>query len=284
LTAPATTTTAAQAGISGWQLRHRDIVRLSRDTYVPRALVGELPVRVEAVLLTAPGGAIVSHLTAASLWGVAVPMLRQDDARIHLTVATGSAVRGRNDRVIHRSPMTQDDVSSRLGFMVTTPARTWRDLAGVLAPPALLAVTDQLLQFLCTSEDLAGQLDRRPRGRGSARARAVLPLGDRRAGSPMESVLRWLLHSAGLPAPDLQHVITTPAGQFVGAVDMAWPDRKVLVEFDGEVHRERTVFVEDLRRQNRLVAEGWTILRFTSADVYGRAADVVAAIRRALGL
>jgi very-short-patch-repair endonuclease len=257
---------------------------LSRDTYLPRAEVRELPVLIGAVLLTAPADAVVSHLTAATLWGVAVPMQRQDDARVHLTVATGSAVRGRSDRMIHRSPLLPVEVTSRIGFPLTTPERTWRDLAAVLAPPALLAVTDQLLQFWCTSDDLARQLDLRPSGRGSARARSVLPLGDRKAGSPMESVLRWLLHTAGLPAPELQFVISTASGAFVGAVDMAWPDRKVLVEFDGDVHRDRKVFVGDLRRQNRLVAEGWTVLRFTSADVYGRPDEVVAAIRRALGL
>ena len=65
---------------------------------------------------------------------------------------------------------------------------------------------------------------------------------------------------------------------------MAWPNWKVLVEFDGDLHRDRRVFVNDLRRQNRLIAEGWTVLRFTSADVYGRPDEVVAAIRRALGL
>ena len=64
--------------------------------------------------------------------------------------------------------------------------------------------------------------------------------------------------------------------------DLAWPEHKVIVEFDGDVHRERKVFVEDNRRQNRLVAEGWIILRFTSADVYGRPDEVVVEIRRAL--
>ena len=53
------------------------------------------------------------------------------------------------------------------------------------------------------------------------------------------------------------------------------------------VHRtpltDRDVFVSDLRRQNRLVAAGWTVLRFTSADVLGRAHEVVVQIRRALG-
>ena len=99
----------------------------------------------------------------------------------------------------------------------------------------------------------------------------------------MESVLRWLLHAAGVPVPDLQFVVRSPSGAFLGRADLAWPDSKVLVEFDGDVHRERRVFVNDLRRQNALVAAGWTVLRFTSADVLGRPDEVVAEIRRALG-
>ncbi|TWH71794.1 DUF559 domain-containing protein [Modestobacter roseus] len=55
--------------------------------------------------------------------------------------------------------------------------------------------------------------------------------------------------------------------------------RRVL---QGNVHRERDVFVDDLRRQNRLVLAGWVVLRFTSADVLGRPHEVVTAVRRAL--
>jgi hypothetical protein len=240
-------------------------------------------VRIAAVLMTAPDGAVVSHLTAAALWGVEVPLQKRDDERVHLLVATGSAVRGRSDRVIHRSPLAPVEVSSRLGFAVTTPVRTWRDLAAVLTPPALLAVTDQLLGFWCSPADLTAQLARRPSGRGSARARLVLPVGNPLAQSPMESVLRWLLHAAGVPAPTLQHVVRSADGRFLGQADLAWPERRVLVEFDGDVHRDRDVFVNDLRRQNRLVAAGWTVLRFSSADVLGRPDEVVTAILRALG-
>ena len=100
----------------------------------------------------------------------------------------------------------------------------------------------------------------------------------------MESVLRWLIHEAGLPAPVLQHVIRDGDGGFLGQVDLAWPDQRLLVEFDGNVHRERRVFIKDLRRQNGLVLAGWTVLRFTSADVLGRLQQVIAAIRTALGL
>lgn len=58
----------------------------------------------------------------------------------------------------------------------------------------------------------------------------------------------------------------------------------MLVEFDGNVHRERRVFVEDLRRQNGLVLADRTVLRFISADVLGRPRQVIATIRAGLGL
>jgi len=263
------------------QLRHPDVVRLSRDTFLPRSLRDDAGARMAAVLLNAPERAVLSHTSAAVLWDLAVPLQRDDD-RVHLTVLPGSAVRNRSDRCIHRTPYVDGDVTMRRGFPVTTSTRTWRDLAAVLQPAALLAVTDQLLARWCTVQDLDRQLARRPRGRGSARARAVLPVADPAAESPMESVLRWLLHEAGLPAPVLQHVVHDAAGRFIGRADLAWPDRRVLVEFDGDLHRERGVFVNDLLRQNRLIAAGWVVLRFSSADLLGRPESVVAEIRAAL--
>jgi very-short-patch-repair endonuclease len=272
---------AYEAGISPKQLRGRDVVRTSRDTYLPRALSRDLRVRIAAVLLNAPQRVVVSHRTAAALWDIEIPLQPPDD-RIHVTVSTGSAVRGRADRCAHRVPFSDDDVVQRAGFPVTTPARTWRDLAMELQPAALLAVSDQLLARWCTTADLQAELDRRPTGRGSARARAVLPHANQLAESPMESVLRWLIHQAGLPAPVLQYRVTTPGGRFVGKADLAWIAERVLVEFDGNIHRERDVFVDDLRRQNGLVIEDWVILRFSSADVLGRPDEVIALIRRAL--
>jgi hypothetical protein len=273
---------AREAGITDRQLQHPAVAHLSRDTYLPRAVAGELSARLAAVLLTAPPGAVVSHATAAALWGVAVPLQAEGSGSVDLTVPMSSRSESRRDRRVHRTPLPDDDRTRRGALPVTTPARTWRDLAGVLTPPALLAATDQFLARWVTRDELARQLQERPTGRGSARAREVLPIADPRAESPMESVLRWLLHEAGLPAPELQYVVRDVAGVPLGRADLAWPDRRVLVEFDGDVHRERDVFVNDLRRQNRLVAAGWTVLRFSSADVLGRPADAVAEIRRAL--
>ena len=245
-------------------------------------MAGEVRSRLAAVLLTAPPGAVVSHATAAALWGVEIPLQERSDLRVDVTVPMASRAESRRDRRVHRTPLPDEDVTRRGAVPVTTPERTWRDLAGVIRPAPLLAVTDQLLGHGVSRADLARQLRRRPTGRGSARARVVLPVADPRAESPMESVLRWILHEAGLPAPDLQYVVRDGAAGFLARADLAWPEQRVIVEFDGDVHRERDVFVGDLRRQNRLIAAGWTVLRFTSADVLGRPQEVVAEIRRAL--
>jgi hypothetical protein len=284
ITGPARRSDVRASGLSERELRHPDVVRLSRDTYLPRALRGELTSRLAAVLLTAPPGAVVSHLSAADVWDLHIPFRDRGDDRVHVTIPAGSSAESRADRRLYRLPIEDRDVVRKGSLFVTSPARTWRDLAGILEPPALLAATDQVLNGLASRRELDEELARRPRGRGCARARLVLPVGDPLADSPMESVLRWLIHECGLPMPRLQHPVHDAGGVVVAAADMAWPERKVLVEFDGDVHRERKTFVRDRRRQNRVVAAGWVVLRFTSADVYGDPQGVLAQIRRALGL
>lgn len=272
---------ALAEGITDWQLRHPGVRRSSRDTYLPRASA-ELE-RIRAVLLGAPAGAVISHLTAARLWGFEVPLVTPDQP-VHLTVARDVRRRHRRDRRLHFSDVPLPETRRRHGVLVTSPSRTWIDLAAVVPPAALLAVSDQMLARGYPRDEFAAVLSRSAGRRGVAAARRVAPCADPLAGSPMESVLRWVIHEAGLPRPVLQHVVQDGGGRFLGRVDLAWPDRRVMVEFDGDVHRDRRVFVDDVRRQNGLVLAGWTVLRFTSADVLGRPDRVLAAIRAALGL
>jgi hypothetical protein len=278
---PTTRRLARADGLTDWHLRHPAIVRTSRDTYLPKSTSQDARQRISAVLLGAPATAVLSHLSAATAWGLQVPLVPHDE-RVHLTVPPGSRVRSRADRRIHCSDVPAPERRELLGLPVTSPSRTWLDLAGVVPPAALLAVSDQMLARGYTSDEFPRVLDRSPGRRGVVNARSVLPCTDASAGSPMESVLRWLINQAELPHPVSQHVIRSEDGVFLGRVDLAWPDKRVLVEFDGNVHRERDVFVNDVRRQNGLVLAGWTVLRFTSADVLGRPGWVVATIRAAL--
>jgi very-short-patch-repair endonuclease len=275
--------TAQVDGITDWHLRHRDVVRISRDTYLPPGAARQLRKRIDAVLLGAPADAIVSHFTAAALWRFEVPLVA-DDGRVHLSVPPESRVRSRADRRIYCSRVPEPETRALDGLRVTSPSRTWIDLAGFLPPGALLAVTDQMLERKFPADELPRILARSPGRRGVATARRILPAADGKAGSPMESVLRWLIHEAGLPRPVLQYVIRDAVGRFLAQVDLAWPEHRVVVEFDGNVHRDRRVFVEDLRRQNGIVLADWRVLRFSSADVLGRSKVLLATLRSALGL
>lgn len=277
-----TRSAARAAGYDDRQLRQPGLQRLSRDTYLPRSMANDVTARVAAILMGAPEGSVASHRTAADLWGLELPLGDRTDSLVHLIVPPGGRAESRSDRRIHRLDLADDERTVRHGQPVTTLARTWRDLAGVLEPPALLAATDQVVRVLTGVDQLAEQLRRHPRGRGCGRARKVLPLADPRAESPMESVVRWIFLAGGLPAPELQFVLRDASGVFIARVDFAWPDRRVIVEFDGDIHRDRDVFVKDVRRQNLVVAADWTMLRYTSADALGRPDDMLAEVRRAL--
>ena len=182
-------------------------------------MADDVTARVAAVLMTAPAAAVASHRTAAALWDVAVPLVDRADRRVDLILPVGGRAESRADRPIHRLDLAPDERTVRRGPPVTTPARTWRDLAGVLEPRVLLAVTDQTVRRLGGAGPLAQQLTCRARGRGCARARLVLPLADPRAESPMESVVRWIFHAAGLPRPEVQYVVRDAAGAFVARAD-----------------------------------------------------------------
>lgn len=69
-------------------------------------------------------------------------------------------------------------------------------------------------------------------------------------------------------------------GEFVGRADLYYPANHLVIEFDGGNHRER--LISDDRRQNSPVNAGYRVLRFTTADLYGRPDAIVALVRAAL--
>ncbi len=71
-------------------------------------------------------------------------------------------------------------------------------------------------------------------------------------------------------------------GLFVARLDLAYPQHKLGVEYDGDHHRDREQFQRDLRRINALHACGWTVLRFAAADIFRNSHRVVELVRGAL--
>ena len=163
------------------------------------------------------------------------------------------------------------------GVPVVTPVRAALETAlqgGV--EKGLVTVDSGLRQGLFTSDDVDRQ------ARAMRHWPDALPLQVvRRLANPLsESVaesrcwpLFWLL---ALPAPVCQHPVYDARGGFIGRVDFAWPEHKLIVEFDGAVKYDgllrpgetaNQAVIREKRREDRLRAEGWTVIRLCWSDL-----------------
>ena len=170
-------------------------------------------------------------------------------------------------------------------FGITLPFTT----AGVVVAETFVALPFLVVTvegaFRSFDRDLEEAAAVLPPGRGSVRARRAVDLADERAESPPESVLRVLLRSAGL-APVPQYVVRDAEGRFVARVDLAFPELRVAVEYDGAWHGRPGQLARDRRRLNALVAAGWTVVHLTAADMHApdRVVTSVTTLLRERGL
>jgi very-short-patch-repair endonuclease len=240
----------------------------------------------------------LSHATAAVLWGCWTYRLRDRADVTQLTPP--SVVRHGGDPVHlvarHWAALPERDRTVVDGLPVTTLERTAVDCARTLRGASALVVADSALRLGAAPGRVDEILAEAAGGRGVRSARRVLALADGASESPGESVVRWLVHEAGLPALDLQVPVATWAGSF--RLDLGWPDLKVAIEFDGVV--KYTVladgdasarFMAEKQRHDALVEAGWLVLRVTWADfdhpdrlIARLAAARLTAARRSRGL
>jgi very-short-patch-repair endonuclease len=106
-------------------------------------------------------------------------------------------------------------------------------------------------------------------------------LGDG-AAAESERSLHRILRAAGIQTwiPNYQ---VWAAGDLIAVVDVAVPQRRLAIEVDGMAyHVDVERFRRDRSRQNALVELGWTVLRFTWADVSERPGYVTGLVRRFL--
>ena len=86
-----------------------------------------------------------------------------------------------------------------------------------------------------------------------------------------------LLVLGGLPRPQVQVTLRDGKGLVLGRPDLYYASHRLALEYDGSTHRAS--LVEDNRRQNRLVAAGIRLLRFTAGDVLHNPDSVTTQVR-----
>ena len=158
--------------------------------------------------------------------------------------------------------------------------RTLTDLGRRAPLVEAVVALDEALHRQLVNRDRLHRFARAHRGgKGIARLRTALELVEPATESPMETRLRLVLVMAGLPRPAAQ-VPVHDGGQFIARPDLLYCAQRLALEYDGGTHRNS--LVEDNRRQNRLVAAGYRILRFTASDVMRHPDTVVAKVRAEL--
>jgi very-short-patch-repair endonuclease len=254
--------------------------RLHRGVYlVGHAVPPERAPEIAALLACGPGS-IVSHRSAARLWGL--PSFRDWTTPVEVTVAGRDASRRPGITIYRTQSFDVRDVRRIDGIPATAPARTLMDLAAVLPIDDVeVAVVDAHARGLLAGGHLAEVLDRSRRRRGTKALRSLLERA--RAGgmtrSEAERRMLGLVRTAALPVPS----VNARVGRF--EVDFLWPDQKVIVEVDGYAfHAGKRSFERDRQRDAALVARGYVVLRVTWRQLATRRDAVIAQIAAALAM
>lgn len=230
---------------------------------------------IAGVLACGPD-ALLSHRSAGALWD----LLPASGARIDVT-AIRAGTRSRPGIAVHRARnLHVDDLDVHDGIPVTSVARTLLDVAEIVEPWRLERAIEQAeLMGLFDLRAIDSLIARSTGRRGVTLLRGVLE--EYRPPPVTRSELeRWFLElcrDAGLPPPAVNSFI---AGF---EVDIAWPDRRLVVELDGhQFHRTRAAFERDRRRDGVLQVAGYRVYRVTYRELVQDAARVIAIVRSLL--
>jgi|SoiMethySBSTD1v2_1073268.scaffolds.fasta_scaffold03066_20 uncharacterized protein DUF559 len=267
--------------ITARQLAGPAWARLFRDVYISARVPVDLAMRCQAAALLLPAGGALSHDSAALLHNTFIAPF--GSTRVHVSIPPRARLPRDDGLVVHRVLLGPGEIVRRCGLPVTGPARTAFDLGSGRDPVEAVVALDALLYQRVIRPAEPSEIARLRAGwPGVDRFRTAARLARPHVESPMETRMRLLLVGAGLPEPTVQHTVLDSDGLFVARLDLAYERLRIGLEYDGDHHREQETFRYDATRLNRLRLLGWTILRFTAADVIRFPERMVAQVGAAL--
>ncbi len=205
-------------------------------------------------------GAVLSHGSAAALWGFGV----ESPGLIDVSLPPGRSARLREIRTHRRAQLRPAAVAAHKGIPVTSPVQTLIDEATRLSPGQLEREVNEADKLDRVRADaLHAALDEHRGEPGVLALRALLdPLSFRLSDSELERIFWPLARAAGLSAPE------TKAWVNGYEVDFFWPELGIVVETDGlRYHRTASQQRRGLERDQAHLAAGMLPLRFSHWQV-----------------
>lgn len=224
--------------------------------------------RRAAALLAVGQPAALTGPTALALHGLTAAA----SVEVHVAVPADRSERSKPGLVVHRSRYQPSDVIDINQLPVLDLDLALAEFLCDGDPRTAFASLDQALAGLSDADGRAllgavvGRIGQREDSRGTNRALVLANLATGKADSPPESVFRLIVVEAGFPIPEAQYEILTIDGRRMYILDMAWPELRIALEYDGyAAHEERGEY--DLVKDERLAKRGWILIRAGSADL-----------------
>lgn len=233
---------------------------------------------------------VFSHHSAAVIHGFPLPLyLIAED--VHVAVFAPEKPPQMRGVIAHELRPAGHRIVTVEGMRCVSPEDTWAQLSRHLFIEDLVVIGDWLITgdepysgvaSPLTRRDLERALRHHGRRPGVQRLRQALERVRYGSLSPQETRLRLELVGAGLPEPALNHKVED-RGRPVAMVDLAYPDRRLAIEYLGDHHRtDQATFREDIYRRERLTAAGWNTVFLTADDLHGPVPRAILTVRRAL--
>jgi very-short-patch-repair endonuclease len=233
--------------------------------------------RMLAAIKACGPGAVLSHRSAAELWG----FLERSDRSAEVTVV-GKRGRQLPEIVGHRTSYLEPRDRTRFeGIPVTAPPRTLIDIAGVHTDAELRHAVRraQGLRRLNVRQ-LLEAIERLGPRRGCARLREAIASGPAPTRSALEDVVLDLLLAGGFEHPDVNRPLVIEGRRVIP--DFRWAEQRLILEADGAAWHDNAIArKEDTERQALLEAGGERVIRVTWHQAVTRSAETVARIRAA---
>lgn len=282
-----TSNEAAALGLDVGQLRLRDLRETSRGIFEPRSETLDVVQRLRTHLSLQPD-AWGSHRTAAHIQGLWLPSWLDAHEHLHLSKPTHLPRVRRPGVVGHRVRVLPGEIHRVDDLWISSPARTWLDLAHEMTPVALVALGDQLIRTprpefegrtepYATKVDLFDMLQAHPKVKGVGKCKDALK--DMRIGSDSvpETILRLSLAAHGFPEPELQ-IRLHPSDPRSPSADQGYRGIQVAIQYEGAHHQDPEQQAKDRWRDSCFARAGWAIIHATAEDL----ADDFVRVRREL--
>jgi len=251
-------------------VRDGELAPVLPGVYADAATSGQRDARLAALARWAPDAVLVGR-TAAQLtfW----PTLPGSTVECALRWARDPQA----GFVFAKRRVPPELVLERHGLLMTCPDLTALDLCGQLGGDPIDQV---LLRRQGTLAGLHEALRLTPSRAGNRDRRAVLLDSRDEPWSAAERLCHRLLRSAGVTGWKANLPVEVRGHHYF--LDVGFPALRLVLEIDGRIHQtDPELFESDRWRQNDLVLEGWTVLRFTWRMLEDHPDVVVALVQEA---